>query len=557
MSDFTAQIFFVSAAVERILSQINPEPLSPFYGCAHLAYWRDKTSAVADTRRQEVMFALALLYKNDYPGSEWKLDKRLKKAIEALIIFWCRNQYNDGTFDEWYKGERAFAAAAFSAHAVARTIEIMGDDLPAECVLKTKGKLGKTAKWLLKNNDLFKTNHQAVGAAALAWAGKVIENNDYTRGAREKIQSIIDVQNEEGWFPEIGQMDLGYTFLTVEFVSMVMVLWGSFEYLEPFKRAFDFACGWVHPDLTVGNEYGICHNSYLSRIATVIMSAYSGRAAYLMNRLKNENTGFAGISPVLTDDLRLLRWAFQPLLAYEYLQRFEKTRMAKPEPIPLADSNCAAGKSLESSIIRFSCGEGTGIISGVSGGLVRMFGSDKGNIVSDFGYALKVKDGFITNNIYNSDVKVQKKNNDYFIRCNFLRVKKFMPSFWARVILHIACSIRSGSKLTRTIIDVIRKKKQTSINQTSGSIVGLNPNWILERQLSIKDYELVIIDTLYLKEMVRTDAIYFLESTGNNWSNYNPIHEKLAINPKTCRTLKIEKRYRFEKNWKLVGIAVL
>src|SRR3990170_4298418 len=179
MKDLTTQISFVVNSVNRILEQIDLDPLSPTFGCAHLAYWRDKTSDVADMRRQEIMLALSLLYSRTYPKSSWKGNPKLKVAVEALLSFWCKNQYSDGSMDEWYKGERAFAATAFSTHAVARTIMVMKHTLSESILNSARDKLEKTSFWLLRNNDLFKTNHQAVGVGALAWAGAVLGKDEF------------------------------------------------------------------------------------------------------------------------------------------------------------------------------------------------------------------------------------------------------------------------------------------------------------------------------------------------------------------------------------------
>ena len=156
MKDLFTQISFVSSAIERILWQIDHDPLSPTFGCAHLDYWKDKTSDVADMRRQEVMLPLALLYHFDYPGSTWKGNEKLKHAVNALLVFWLENQYSDGSMDEWYKGERAYAAAAFSSHAVARTLEIAEDDLPRDLFTVTKDKLEKTGTQIVPLLELSK-----------------------------------------------------------------------------------------------------------------------------------------------------------------------------------------------------------------------------------------------------------------------------------------------------------------------------------------------------------------------------------------------------------------
>lgn len=554
MKDLDTQISFVVEAIERILKQIDPDPLSPTFGCAHLAYWRDKTSDVADMRRQEVMWTFALLYTRDYPGSSWKENKKLKDAMEALLDFWCRNQYPDGSLDEWYKGERAFAASAFSTHAVARTLAIVQDSLSEDIVTLAKKKLEKTACWLVHHNDLFKTNHQAVGVAALAWAGKVLANNDFTENARKKFQSITAVQTKEGWFPEVGHMDVGYTFVTIEFVLMAMELWSDWQHIEPFRRAFDFACEWIHPDLTIGDEYGVCHNPYLSRIAVILMSRFSKRAVFLRRRFEEESVGFKGFSSVLADDLRLLRWAYQPLVAYEYVQKTSNSILSESERIPLANPASELRIYDDAGLSRFSCCGCTGVFAAAAGGLLRLFGRVSGRSLSDYGYAIQCNDRYATNQTYNRNIKIQKEQDGLMLTCPIAPVKKFMPPFWARIILHIACSTAIGSRLTRKGIDIIRKKKGTALNQSSANLGSFTSDWMLQRQVSFQQEQVVVRDKLTFTGPVKTKLIYFLGSVDDNWTTYAPIISRIPNLPGEVSTLEIIKCYQSGENWKLTEV---
>jgi hypothetical protein len=148
-NDFESQVLFVVQSVPRMLKQVELDPTSPMFGCAHLAYWRDKTSDVADMRRQEIMLTLALLYTNDYPQSDLRGNEHLRSVVEALLSFWCRNQYSDGSLDEWDKGERAFAAAAFTCHALARTLFVMEENLNSDLKVLAQQRLIRVAEWLL------------------------------------------------------------------------------------------------------------------------------------------------------------------------------------------------------------------------------------------------------------------------------------------------------------------------------------------------------------------------------------------------------------------------
>lgn len=549
MKDIDAQVEFVAGAVERILWQIDADILSPTFGCAHLAYWRDKTSDFADMRCQEAMLPLALLYANDYPGSSWKGNEKLKHAIEALLSFWSKNQYPDGSMDEWYKGERAFAAAAFSTHAVARTLMIMKNNLPIDTIELAIKKLKNTAGWLMRRDDLFKANHQAVGVAALAWAAQVLEEDVFKENAYRKLRSILGVQRKEGWFPEIGGMDAGYTFLTVEFIAMTMDLWKDWKHIEQLRRAFDFACEWVHPDFTIASEYSICQNTYLSRIAVILMSEFSGRAAYLRRSFGKESFGFKSFASTLADDLRLLRWAYQPLLAYDYDRKKPPINLNKNEALPLSNP---IGQALlyydEAAMARFSCAKGTGIFAPAAGGLVRFFNPASGNSFSDYGYAIKFNGKYATNSFYHKNVTAEKEGDSLEVSCPVFSVKKFMPPFWARVALRIFSATTVGSKIIRKAIDVIRRNKGTALNQSSANLSASKPIGTLTRKISLAGDSIVVRDKLTFTKPVNKANIYFLESDNDSWMTSQPITARLSGLPAQIGHLEIVKRLHAADN---------
>ncbi|MBF0294468.1 MAG: hypothetical protein HQL96_04705 [Magnetococcales bacterium] len=561
MQDLNEQIAFVVSAVPRLLRQMDHDPLSPTWGSAHLAYWRDKTSELSDMRRQEAMLPLALLYTRDYPGSSWRDDPRLLEAVEALLRFWCDHQYPDGSMDEWYKGERAFAASAFSCHAVARTLHLLEGRLAPASRQRAREKLAATARWLTGRDDLFKTNHQAVGVAALAWAGAVLDDAAFTRNAREKLHAIIRVQTPEGWFPEVGHMDVGYTFLTVEFVAMAMALWQDWSASAPFVRAFDFACEWVHPDLTIGEEYGVCHNPYLSRIAILLMADRSGRAAGLAERLQRESVGFQGFTNTLGDDLRLPRWAFQPLLAHDYRHAMG-TERAPVEVIPLAvtDGGSRVRFFPGAGLARFVSGQGSGVFAPVAGGLLRLFAPGCGGVVTDCGYAIALeRGGYATNLTYDRKLAgVVEEGNRMRVACPMPRVRKFMPSLAARLVLRLACSTRIGSRLARRGIDWIRRRKGSALNQSSANLGGRKAAWQLERELRVETGEIRTVDRLVFAWPVATGRILFVTSAGGEgWPRTSPLTEHVSGLPERLTGLVLEKIYRLgAEGWHMTHLVV-
>lgn len=555
LRDIEEQVLFVTTSIARFLTQIDRDPLSSTFGCAHLAYWRDKTSPVADARRQEAMLPLALLYCNHYPGSYWTGQRELLEAAQALLSFWLKSQYSDGSLDEWYKGERAFAAAAFGLHAAAKTVGLIGDELPRDLHQKALTGLRRTANWICRRDDLFKTNHQAVGVAALAYTGKVLNDDLFIAEARKKLKSIIAVQTNEGWFPEVGTMDLGYTFLTVEFAVMAMDLLKDWSLAQPFVDAFEFGINWLHPDLTSGPEYGVCHNPYVSRIASILLADRSPAAAYLVDRWDKESNGFAGLAPTLADDLRFPRWAWQPLLAHDYATKLN-FRSIESQAVPLANisefryfSGC--------NLARVGWGQSGALIAAAAGGLTRLFGPGGQTDYSDFGYGLCGKDLNAASFIYGSGTVDRVGKRGLTVSSPLSSLKNINPPFWTRAVLHVACSTAWGSRWSRRMIDLIRKRKGTAMNQSSAVVAGTKHDWNLQRKIELSEKEVVISDVLTAAAPSPTQGLVSVSALGNQPAELTSLRELVSGLPENASVINLVKRFAPAPNWTLASINLV
>jgi len=545
------QISWVSCAVDRLLWVIDKDPLSPTYGCAHLDYWRDKTSDVSDARRQESMLPLALLYTHDFQNTScWKGNPVLLNSVQALLNFWIKSQYSDGSLDEWYKGERAFAAAAFTAHAVARTLEIVSSLIDPVLESRARNALSKTAAWLTVHDDLFKTNHQAVGAGALAYCGRVLGAPHLFQACRCKLDSIVAVQNQEGWFPEVTHMDLGYTFLTVEFAAMAMEVLQDWSWAEPFSKAFDFACEWLNPDLTLHDEYGVCHNPYVSLSAPFLMAKYSSRAAWIARQFAECELGFAGLRATMADDLRLPRWSFQPLVAYEYARNTPWASYSST-PVPLADATSREAQYPKAGLLRRPLAKGKIVVASCAGGLVRFY-SDTAKW-SEFGYAIQDDGGsYATNLTYNRKIALDVRDDEIVMRCPINPVRRFMPTYLARVALRLACSTALGSRFARKAIDFIRARKGTALNQSSANL-SADSKAILTRTVRCVGSNVELDDVLEFSSSVAVDTIQYLIAKGSEAMECVPLGQAASKLPTNVSKLRVLRRFSCSPEWQAIS----
>ena len=117
-NDYLYQFEYVIENIWRLIHLQDNNPFSDTFGCMDYKFWRDKSVDFADARYQEASATIGLLCSKNFDSlrkdkSIPSLD-RTYEIFSAGLNYWSKIQNNDGSFDEWYKGERGFAATEFS-----------------------------------------------------------------------------------------------------------------------------------------------------------------------------------------------------------------------------------------------------------------------------------------------------------------------------------------------------------------------------------------------------------------------------------------------------------
>ena len=75
---------------------------------------------------------------------------------------------------------------------------------------------------------------------------------------RAKLAATLARQTAEGWFPEVGGMDLGYCSVLLDYVMLYCRVTGDRSPLPAMGRLVRFMLPHIHPDMTVAAEAGLC-----------------------------------------------------------------------------------------------------------------------------------------------------------------------------------------------------------------------------------------------------------------------------------------------------------
>ncbi len=485
VTDYEYQSNYVIENAWRILSLQDKDISSPSYGNFHYSYWRDKTSEFADSRFQEAGATLGILSSKKYAkyhGSSLPTKNDLYQGFSAALKNLSKLQYANGSFDEWYKGERGFAATEFTSIAFGLAAIILGEELKGDDKDRLIIVLEKSGNWLSEREDKIKSNHQAAAAAALALIWKITEKSYFLDNAKKAMHNTLQRQTKEGWFPEIGGMDLGYSWVLLDYCMIYNWITCDHSVIKPMKKLISFVLPHMHPDGSISPEAGICQNPYVSRLGLCIISQYSEEASWLLDKIQNNELSIKVFEPYLADDLRFCRWSHLPLVSNLLFNKFKSKFISTKKEYFQKGWNITK----KSSLVSYHSNKVHIYISVAGGGVIRVFENkklifeEKGVILLKNKKVWNTKGYKIPRNI-SLDKKIISFEGD------FHEAKYSFPSFLSRLILRILCINQTLSKLTRQMIDQYRLKSGTAVNQSAGSIHKSSNNIVFLKSLRLDE----------------------------------------------------------------------
>ncbi|MGI9301746.1 MAG: hypothetical protein ACR2RB_03425, partial [Gammaproteobacteria bacterium] len=211
--------------VDRALALMDRNPSARTHGSMDRAFWYYRTlTNFQSAVWQQPMLAFAIL-RDYYPGPTEDFDRSvMEQATESALNAWTLCQHRNGAFDEWYLNEYSYCPTAITSAGAALTLTVSRGWLHASPRAKATQALSTSCAWLLKRYNSNVMNQNLAATVALAGLAHVSGQQEWLEGARTKLQRIADDQNKEGWLPEYGGFDFGYSTLTLDFLSIISSL---------------------------------------------------------------------------------------------------------------------------------------------------------------------------------------------------------------------------------------------------------------------------------------------------------------------------------------------
>lgn len=248
----------VNNEIARLISCIDREPSSNTYGCGDRQFWCWKFTDFPGARYQEYLYLLSWLYTNESSvGSNWHKNKNSRLWLEAGINYWCKIQYNDGSFDEAYPFERSLAATAFTLFYVSECYFLIKNHISEDVKENFLKASEKAANWLCNNDEKHGTlsNHLAAAAAACLNASIIHNNSNYEERCNYYLDKIYNNQSHEGWYKEYSGADIGYQTHCTFYLACIWQKTKDARLIKSLRLANKFLIHFIHPDGSIGGEY--------------------------------------------------------------------------------------------------------------------------------------------------------------------------------------------------------------------------------------------------------------------------------------------------------------
>jgi len=240
------------ALIPAIISRQDRDPHSPTYGCFDPDFWHRRALDFPAGSAAEAVLPLALAFSTVAPGNLMYGRPALKEWIEAGIRYAARSAHADGSCDEHFPFERQASAVASSLLACLDAYSLLGLNDAEMLQFFTH-----RADWLAGHRRQARDSTPlALTVLALEKAGRLLGTERWEQAKADRLEQLLRLQDEEGWFPERNGADPGCQSFVLGLLAQLHQLAPSHDLRVALAKGIGFAAEFVHPDGSFGDEYG-------------------------------------------------------------------------------------------------------------------------------------------------------------------------------------------------------------------------------------------------------------------------------------------------------------
>ena len=400
--------------------------------------------------------------------------KKLVKWYKATFQFWLNIKHKNGSHDEAYPGENSFVASGFTLFYITESFRLMENDLSNEEKSVFLKGMEATGNWLLNNTEThaFISNHRLGAAAGLYNLYELTHKDKFGQKSEEFINTVLKNQSEEGWYQEYEGADPGYLTQGIYYMAVVGYRANESSYRESLRKAIDFLSYFIHPDGTLGGEYGSRNTQFFfpggiaisaggNKVASVLFKQFFfGLSSGSHSGLKSLDAN--NLIPVLSSYCHALLFGNFPALS-------------------IADDNSKSLPFLREEK-RFFKEAGLGVYgtqkyyclySIFKGGVIKIYDIFKKSLrYQDCGFFYKKKSKIFTTQIYNRKNKCEIRENKVNLEADFYKKREvFLSPFKIVIFRLLSCASSFSNHISRLLKKLIVHKLIHSKKRGSGKLL--------------------------------------------------------------------------------------
>ncbi len=421
---------FITIHLPNVLTQIDRDPDSPTYGSCDRNFWHYKMRDFSSAILQQSGLLLAKLTHIPFEGNAHYKNAITRELAVATLDFWCKIQLKDGSFNEYYPYEHGFPPTAFSLYSACetyRTLELSD--------AKYIAAFRKTADFLSKNIEEKASNQEMASITALYSFYLISQDNSIKDSCQHKLKRFLSTQSAEGWFPEYGGADLGYQSVCLDMLAEYYALSKDERVVEPMRRVVNFMRWFVHPDGSIGGEYGSRNTIYCLPFGFELLSTLGDKHALAMRNAIFQNSDTKEYFQHAIDD----RY-FAHYVLHSFARSLDLPELETTTAIPLPCQQNGQQYFPESGLLSLSTPNYYCICSTKKGGMLKVYKGTRA-VFANYGYRISLNDGSLAaSNWLDEAYEVEyNSNREFTIQGAFNKIKPRTSS----PILHIGLRVLS------------------------------------------------------------------------------------------------------------------
>jgi hypothetical protein len=509
-----------------LLSFYDLDPYSPTRGYGDRYFWGWKLKDFNNGLLQGGVYPLALFREINSLG-----DKNSALDIIKTIFYAVKKiQHKNGSVDEAFPYEYAFSVSATLAFDLLCAFELIEDDLDSREKEDFIAIIERLVTFISSNIEThgFISNHLAAAVAAIEMYNR--KTGKRISAGNEILKSILNNQSQDGWYLEYEGSDPGYQSLCTYYLAVVYTITRDKMLLDSLRKSIDFLSYFIHPDGTIGGEYGSRNTELFYPAGFEILKNEIPMAQVISDRMYDSIKSEHTVTLKSIDTGNFIPIIENYLVAYRESVKHAETKDEAKLPCELDAVNCFFP---DSKILVRGNKKYYAVVNATKGGITKIFDKEKKQIIwDDCGYIGETTRGdYISTQCYNykRDVECKYENNCLSVKTQFYKVSRQIPTPNKFVLLRIlnATFMRNiylGNLVKKLIVKLL-------ITGKKGYPVSL------KRKIHFEEDHIIIEDDLTKKSGITFKWLEY----GKKFSTIHMASSKYFQRQKMVNTIEPEK----------------